>query len=250
MKLTLTEPRFLKDSIAIVSDLVTEVNLKVSKDYMEIIAIDPANVAMVLFKLLSSAFSEYDVDEEKNIGVNLNNLNQVLRRVKPTDLLTLELDEEKNRLNIIVKGATMRKFNMALLDTDENEQKIPTLNYEIKVETNNLLFNDAIEDMGVIADSLSLGTSEGKFIIDSEGTLSEGRVEITTDEETDIQNPQGLEVKSKYSIEYLKKIIKASKLTNSVVLKFGQDYPLTMEYSVLDKLQLKFILAPRRVSND
>ena len=250
MKLTLTEPRFLKDSIAIVSDLVTEVNLKITKDFVEIIAIDPANVAMVLFKLLSSAFSEYDVSEEKYLGINLSSFNQVLRRVKPTDSLTLELDEDQNRLNVIVRGATLRKFNMSLLDTDDNEQKIPTLNYDIVVETNNLLFNDAIEDMGVIADSLSVGIEAGKFIIESEGTLSSAKVEITTDEETDIQNPQGLEAKSRYSIEYLKKIVKASKLTNSVVLKFGQDYPMTVEYKVLDKLHLGFILAPRRVSND
>ena len=141
MKLTLTEPRYLKDSIAIVSELVTEVNIKVTKDCVEIIAIDPANVAMVMFKLLSSAFSEYVVDSDKYLGVNLGNFNQVLRRIKTTDMLTIELDEEKNRLNMIVKGATTRRFNMALLDTGDSEQKLPTLNYEIKVETNNLLFN-------------------------------------------------------------------------------------------------------------
>jgi len=250
MKLTLTEPRYIKDSIAIISDLVTEVNIKVTKDYMEIVAIDPANVAMVVYKLLSSAFSEYVVDGEKYLGVNLSNLNQVLRRVKATDMLTLELDEDKNRLNIRVKGTTLRNFDMALLDTGEEEQKVPALTYQSKVETNNLLLNESIEDMGVIADSLSFGLNDGKFIIDSEGTLSTGKVEISADEETDIQNPQAQEFKSKYSVEYLKKITKASKLTNSVILKFGQDYPLTMEYAVLDKLHLSFILAPRRVSND
>jgi len=250
MRIVLTEPRYLKDSIAIVSELVTEVNLKITKDYMEIIAIDPANVAMIVFKLLSSAFSEYNIIKDQYLGINLNNLNQVLKRVKATDILTLELDEDKNRLNIIIKGATLRKFDMSLLDTDEREQKIPSLNYETKVETNNLLFNDAIEDMSVVSDSLSLGLANDKFVIDSEGTLSSGKVEISNDEETDIYNPQGLELKSKYSIEYLKKIIKAAKLTNTVILKFGQDYPLTVEYKVLDKLQLNFILAPRRINND
>jgi len=250
MRIVLTEPRYLKDSIAIVSELVTEVNLKITKDYMEIIAIDPANVAMIVFKLLSSAFSEYNIIKDQYLGINLNNLNQVLKRVKATDILTLELDEDKNRINIIIKGATLRKFDMSLLDTDEREQKIPSLNYETKVETNNLLFNDAIEDMSVVSDSLSLGLANDKFVIDSEGTLSSGKVEISNDEETDIYNPQGLELKSKYSIEYLKKIIKAAKLTNTVILKFGQDYPLTVEYKVLDKLQLNFILAPRRINND
>ena len=53
---------------------------------------------------------------------------------------------------------------------------------------------------------------------------------------------------SKYSIEYLKKISKASKLADVVSLEFANDYPLRAEYKLLDKLRLSFILAPR-VSN-
>ena len=55
--------------------------------------------------------------------------------------------------------------------------------------------------------------------------------------------------KAKYSLEYLKKIIKASKLTDKVMIQFSKDYPLKVDYKVIDKLGLTFILAPR-VSND
>ena len=53
MKLTLAETKLLKDTTSIIADLVTEVHFKVTKDGMELIAMDPANVAMVVFKLLS-----------------------------------------------------------------------------------------------------------------------------------------------------------------------------------------------------
>ena len=36
MKLTLTDPRFLKDSILIISELVNEVNLKIDRDKIEL----------------------------------------------------------------------------------------------------------------------------------------------------------------------------------------------------------------------
>ena len=52
-------------------------------------------------------------------------------------------------------------------------------------------------------------------------------------------------VKSKYSIEYLKKISKASKLADNVLLQFSNDYPLKAEFKAKDKLDLVFILAPR-----
>ena len=56
MRLTLTEPRYLKDSLLIISELVNEANIKLLSDRIELVAMDPANVAMVVFKLLSSSF--------------------------------------------------------------------------------------------------------------------------------------------------------------------------------------------------
>ncbi len=244
MKLTLTEPKYLKDSILIISELVNEVNLKLYKDRIELIAMDPANVAMVVFKLLSSAFSEYSIDKERTIGINLVNFTQILKRVKPTDILTLELDENKNKLHITLKGVTTKRFELSLLDIEEREHKVPSLKFSAKVETNTLLFNDAIEDMDVIADSLSFQAMNDKFVVQSEGNISSGRIEISTDEETNVEL-SGANVSSRYSIEYLKKIIKGSKLTNNVTLEFGQDYPLRAEYKILDKLALQFVLAPR-----
>ena len=52
-------------------------------------------------------------------------------------------------------------------------------------------------------------------------------------------------VRSKYSIEYLKKMIGASKLSDVVELGFNKDYPLKMDFKAVDKLLLSFILAPR-----
>ena len=48
MKLTLAENNYLKDSITIISDLVTEGRFKIGTDAIELIAMDPANVAMVV----------------------------------------------------------------------------------------------------------------------------------------------------------------------------------------------------------
>ncbi len=244
MRLTLTEPRYFKDSILIISELVNEVNLRFFKDRIELVAMDPANVAMTVFKLLSSAFSEYMVNDEKVIGVNLLNLTQILKRVKPTDVLTLELDETKNRLHVILKGTSTKRFELGLLDIEEREQKVPNLKFSARVETNTILFNDAIDDMDVISDSLSFQAMSDKFVIQSEGNISSGKVEIDADEETNVVLSAGA-VNSKYSIEYLKKIIKGSKLANTVVLEFGQDYPLRAEYKVIDRLVLQFVLAPR-----
>ena len=83
MRLTLAEPRYLKESVAIISDLVTEGRFRIGKNSMQLVAMDPANVAMVMFNLLSSCFTEYNIEKEMEIAINLSNLKQILRRVKP-----------------------------------------------------------------------------------------------------------------------------------------------------------------------
>ena len=74
MKLTLAEPKYLKESISIISELVNEARFRINSDAIEMIAMDPANVAMVIFKLFSSSFIEYKIEKPLDIGINLNNL--------------------------------------------------------------------------------------------------------------------------------------------------------------------------------
>ncbi|MBU0906882.1 MAG: hypothetical protein KKE05_01855, partial [Nanoarchaeota archaeon] len=91
MKLTLQSPKIFSDIVTIISELVTEVRIKINKDGMSLTAIDPANVAMVYFKIPNSLFLDFDLEkEEEEIGVNLNNLKAVLRRVKPGATLAIE----------------------------------------------------------------------------------------------------------------------------------------------------------------
>src|SRR3990167_8560432 len=117
MRLTLAEPRFLKESIVIISELVNEARFKVNKNGLEMVAMDPANVAMVIFKLLSSSFTEYNVKEDVELAINLQNLKQILRRAKPNDTLTLELQE--NKLSVQLRGKTVRTFSLPIIELED-----------------------------------------------------------------------------------------------------------------------------------
>jgi len=65
MKLTLSEPRLLKESISIISELVTDARFKIDKDKIELVAMDPANVAMAYFSIPNDLFSEFNVEKEE-----------------------------------------------------------------------------------------------------------------------------------------------------------------------------------------
>ena len=245
MKLTLTEPRLLKEPINTISELVNDVKLSIDKDKVELIAIDPSNVAMVVFRLLSSAFVEYQVTGKIDISISLDGLKQVLKRAKPSDTLIIQLDEDKRRLKLQLNGETSRTFNVSLLDLEQKEQKIPDLKFNARIEMHSVTFDEAIQDMDIISDSVSLTVDEKKFSISSEGNISDGFVEITDDGGALISMDKKEPFKARYSIEYLKKIIKGSRLADKVIIQFDKDYPLKVDYILKDKLQLSTILAPR-----
>jgi proliferating cell nuclear antigen len=247
MRLTLAEPDYLKDSVSIISELVNEASFKIKPNSMELVAMDPANVAMVIFKMLSSAFTEYKVEKETDIAINLTNLKQILRRAKSSDSLVMEIEEDK--LKITLQGNSTRTFYLPIIDIEEKEQRIPDLHFPVTIKTKTGVRNDAIEDVDVVAESVSFMVEPKKLTILAEGDLSKAKIEIPSKGDTIIVSDTPDKVKAKYSIEYLKKMITASKLAEEVTIQFNKDYPLKLEYKSVDKLFMSFILAPR-VEND
>src|SRR3989338_1972312 len=186
MRLTLAEPKYLKDSISLISELVNEARFKISSNAIELVAMDPANVAMVIFKLLSSAFTEYDVKEDIEIAINLNNLKQIMRRTTSNDVLILEVSQE-NKLVIKLKAKTTRTFRIKMIDIDEKEKRIPQLNFPASIRTKSSTLTAAIEDADIVAESVSFVLEKDKFKVQAEGDLSKASIEIPEDDETQIK---------------------------------------------------------------
>lgn len=238
MQLRLDHPKLFSEIIGIISELVLEVRMRVNKEGLSIIAIDPANVAMVSFKIPASAFAEFSVEQEEVIGISLENLKAVLRRINPASILVMATFE--NELNIQIKDKIKREFNLALIEVEGEEKKIPSLEFVSRVEMSSSDFSEAIEDCSVVADSCTFISEPNKFMITGKGSLNSFKSEFSPDE----LNIQAQEAKSKYSLEYLQKMVKATKITDKVILNFSNDYPLRLDF-ITPFINLSFILAPR-----
>ena len=80
-------------------------------------------------------------------------------------------------------------------------------------------FSEAIEDCSVVADSCSFIAQPNKFAIHAKGSLNAFKSEYSSDE----ANIQSQTSKSKYSLEYLQKMVKACKLTEKTTINFATD---------------------------
>ena len=131
MILKLDDPKLLGDAIAIVSEVVTEVRIKLQPEGMSIIAVDPANVALVIFKLPKESFSQYDAGNEV-WGVNLDDLKKILKRAGVNSSVVFE--EVEGKLQISIFDKVKRVFSLALIEVSGEDKDIPELNFGARIE--------------------------------------------------------------------------------------------------------------------
>ena len=241
MLVKLENPALFSKVIDLISGLVTDVRIKVSDIGLSIIAMYPANVAMVGFWIPKTAFSQFESGDEV-LGVNLEDLRKILKRAGSGSSLVLE--KKDNLLEIQIQDRIRRNFKLSLIDIDTDEKDIPDLEFSSKVELNSIDFIASIEDCAIVADACSFIIRDGKFIIEAI-VLNSAMSEFSGDEA--IINAENC--KSKYSLEYLQKFLKGAKLTEKTVLKFAEDHPLRIDFKT-PEMELSFILAPRVETED
>ncbi len=242
-KAVIQDVSILRDSLDSISSLITEGCFKITKDGMELIAMDPASVAMVIFKLLPSAFLEYNSEKEEIMTINLSNFVSILKRARANDRLTFELTESKLKIGMV--GDFKRNFSIPLIDTPHGSQKVPDLSFKCKLEIFAGVLKDGIKDASMVSDCVVFEANPDVFIIKSFGELSETQLELTKDSPSLLSIESSKNVKAKYSIDYLERMLKGLKTSDKVKINFSTDYPVRIDCNKVDKYQLSFILAPR-----
>jgi proliferating cell nuclear antigen len=241
MRVKLDNPLMLSKAVDIISELVSEVRLKVNEFGMSVVAIDPANVAMVGFKLPKSFFSMFEAENEV-LGINIDDFKRILKRCGTKSSLILE--KQENMLNIRIEDRILRNFSLGLINIESEDKEMPSLEFSSRVELVSQDFVDSIEDCSIVAEACSFIVKEGKFIIEAKG-LNSARSEFSGDE----AQINAEDCKSRYSLEYLSKFIKGCKLSEKTILNFAASHPLKMELRD-NGMELSFILAPRVETDD
>jgi proliferating cell nuclear antigen len=242
MELKLDSPKLFSDIISIISDLVTEVRIKVNNEGMHLTAIDPANVAMIYFKIPSDLFSEFKVDKPEVLGINLDNLKSVLRRCKPGAKLTLKKYE--NVLKLGIHDRIKRDFSLAMIDVEGEEKDLPEWEFNSVVKMNSDSLVEAIEDCLVVSDACTFIAEPDKFIVEA-SSLHSARAEFSSDE-VEIHSGKG---SARFSLEYLIKFAKGTKISDRCTLSFSDNHPMRLDFPT-GNVMLSFVLAPRIEQED
>lgn len=242
MLLKLESPKLLSDIVSIISELVNEVRLKINKEGMSLTAIDPANVAMVYFKIPADLFSQFNLEKEEVLGVGLESLKSVLRRCGTGSSLTIE--KEDNLLKLRIQDKIKRDFTLALIDIEAEEKQMPQWEFKSVIKMDSGAFVEVIEDCLVVSDACSFIASPNSFVIEAHG-LNSARAEFSSDE-LEIYSDNST---ARFSLEYLNKFIKGAKISSRITISFSDNHPMRLDFPT-GNVMLSFVLAPRVEQED
>lgn len=242
----ISDPSILKDSLQSISNVITEGVFQFNEDGIDLVAADPAMVAMVDFTLEKVAFSEYECDEPEQVGLNIEDLYAIIRRAGSDDTITLTMNDEKSKLQIRMENGSTRNFSLALLNLDDSD--IPStsdLDFSVEADLRTSVLADAFGDASVVGDSVTVSAGDNAITIAAEGDNSDAEFQIDEGSDGLLEYNGDGQAHSMFSLDYLNKMIKAKKLSNTVEIKLGDDFPMRMEFISPDRLELAYILAPR-----
>jgi proliferating cell nuclear antigen len=244
-KAVLSDVDLLKNTIPIIADIIDEGVFKIDQNGISLLSPDRAMVAVVDLKILSTAFDEYNAAQEEYMGLNLANLSAVLKRIGSGDKLIMELPEGGNRLKLTIRGNGTRMFEIPILDIKSEKPPIDKLNFTGRLELESSMVEQGISDAEIIGDSVFFEANGETFRMYAKGDISSAEMQIGKSDKGVLDLKAEGSVKSQYPLEYLRKMIKAGKISQQMTLEFGTDYPVRMGFKSVDKMTISFVLAPR-----
>ncbi len=243
MQLKLDNPKMLADIVSIVSELVTEVKMKVTKEGISVTAIDPANVAMIYFKMPADLFSQFDLQNDEILGLNLENFKAVLRRCRLGSSLTLS--KQDNALQLTIQDRVKRDFTLSLIEIDTEEKELPVWEFKSVIKMDSESFVEVVEDCTVVSDACTFIAEPNKFTVEASGPLNSARAQFSS-EEVEVHSDFST---ARFSLEYLNKFVKGSKISSTVTINFSDNHPMRINFPT-GNIMLSFILAPRIEQED
>ena len=232
-----TSVEFLTECAEAIVGVVDEAVLSITKDGLEVNAVDPANVAMVGLKLPRSSFDnfEFGYPEELKIGIDFANLLRVLKSWKE-GMVELEVREKKLSIKSGIFDYSISRLGPSSL---RREPRDPEMAFWGVVDIKAELFTEAIQSLKLVCeDFVNIGVKDGDIYI------------LAEEERYTLKAVLGQlshigDVCSSHSIEYLSAMCSGMH-TETINLSLRTDYPIKIDFNIgSGKGKVTYMLAPR-----
>ncbi len=211
-------------------------------------AMDPSHVVLVDLSIPSSAFEEYNVNEESTLIIPLEPVSKVLRRAGRGDKLMITSDGLKLTIGLVSRGNTERIFTLPLLSGSYEEIPELSLEFDVQAKTTGITLASSLSILEDVGEILKIKVYKEGISLISTSELGEAEIALTIPAGTliDYQSLQDIEeFINAYSMEYLSILSTISRIAEIVTIKLGRDMPCEFDLDLISGSIMKLYVAPR-----
>jgi proliferating cell nuclear antigen len=233
----LKEVTHFQRAVRAISAFISEGNLRFRREGMYFKAIDPSQIVLVNYFAPKTFFDKYSV-EPGIIGVDLEELNKVVRRAKPRDTMTIAMDDAN--LKITLKGTLVRKFNISLIDVPHEEVQVQSKGFDGSVVINAGLLQEVLKDAALFGSSITLHLKKRSLTFEAQGP--QGTMRSIAKHSKEVEISANKEVTSKFSLSFFENIVKEALPEQNIKLELKADAPMKISFDI-DKSKIEYYLA-------
>ncbi|XP_043705372.1 proliferating cell nuclear antigen-like [Telopea speciosissima] len=133
LELRLVQGSLFKKVLEAIKDLVTDANFDCSATSFTLQGMDSSHVALRALLLRSEGFYLYCCDRNLSMGMNLNNMSNMLKCAGNEDIITLQADDGSDTITFMFKSPNQDKiagYEMKLIDIDSEHLGNPEAEYQ------------------------------------------------------------------------------------------------------------------------
>ena len=206
------------------------VELKIRMDKISITLLNKGRIAFYGLEISKDFFDDYQVDEPENLMVFVEDFYKILKSATKDDVLYLE----SNDSFLICKfehDNNRRVFELPLAETYNEVPNAPSLDYMG-------VFDVLLDDLKIPADDLDRIVKTNKFkIVTADSVMN---IIAPSDAMTKYSQTVNIDNDCRCTVivdnNYIKQIIRLSKINKVVTLKLGDNMPLSWEIKSPDEL--------------
>lgn len=240
MAIELKQSEILKTAISAIAAFISEGNFRFSMDGLFFKGTDPSQILLVDFAVPKKMFAKYDI-EPSFVGVDIVEFSRIMARMADGDELKLDLTQSE--LVILFEGDLSRRFQLPLLDINEQEIRLPSIEYDAVVEVNARAFRDILKDAALFGTSVTLSIKGGVLTIDSKNTQGQLRTTLKSNKVGNISSQKpDKETTVKFSLSFLQNVVKEADNEKKILLELKNDSPMRVSYPI-GPTKIQFYLA-------
>jgi proliferating cell nuclear antigen len=256
LKATFKPGSTFRNIVEVLKDLNSEAVILCASTGITANFMDSSQIGLVDLNLPSELFASYECTEDFTIGISIKSLAKVMKTMNKDNVVQLVGGKKSDVLTIILyEDETLKdyihEFQFKLMDIQCENLNIPKLDFEVCIRMASLDLKEILSTNKEIGDVVDISVTENSIEFITTGDMGVSKIKRKISDTCKIEIDKDMEkIIQRYGVKLLIIFLKASLLSQTMLIRMGEEKPLMFEFLVEKAGRIKYYLAPKLPEGD